>query len=72
MSLPVSILVAGQPGDTDGDGDVDLADFLAFSRCFTGAGRIYPPECHSADLDGDTDIDLADLVVLQAAFTGAG
>ena len=36
LALPVSILAAGQRGDTDGDGDVDLADFLLFAECFTG------------------------------------
>jgi hypothetical protein len=62
------------PGDFDGDGDVDLADFAAFSQCFGGANvppaGICPPGV-SADLDGDTDVDLADFAVFSQNFTGA-
>ncbi len=46
------------PGDTDGDGDVNLADAAVFQRCFgttplSGA-------CLALDFDHDGDIDLSD------------
>jgi hypothetical protein len=66
------------PQDTDGDGDVDLADFLAFQACFNGPNRAYadgaPPDvCHCLDVEpasGDADVDLADFLVFQGCFNG--
>jgi len=58
-------------GDADFDSDVDLADFLAFAKCFGGAGEPAPDDCRAFDLDGDGDVDLADLLILQAILTGA-
>lgn len=59
-------------GDADGDGDVDLADYLAFTACF-GATDQEPdfPPCVVFDSDRDGDVDLADLLAMQAAFTGS-
>lgn len=59
-------------GDTDGDGDLDLADFVGFSGCLTGpdAGP-YDPDCGVFDFDTEGDIDLADLASFQAAYSGA-
>jgi hypothetical protein len=49
------------PGDLDGDGDADLADFAALATCLTGpCGGIGPTPCGCVDLDGDYDVDLAD------------
>jgi hypothetical protein len=31
--------------DLDHDGDVDLADFGVFQRCFTGAGKAVDANC---------------------------
>lgn len=59
------------PGDCDADGDVDLADFLAFQECFTGSGSgAAMPGCGCSDFDGDGDVDLGDLITFQAHFTG--
>ena len=61
-----------EPGDCDQDGDVDLADLLAFQECFTGpGGGPLAPHCKCSDLDGDGDLDLSDFVAFQAAFTGS-
>lgn len=61
-------------GDCNGDGDVDLGDFLLLLSCFGGPG-VAPSQacdaCDCADLDGDGDVDLSDLLDFQASFTGS-
>jgi hypothetical protein len=58
-------------GDTDRDGDVDLADFLTFQGCFNGPNRSPANEgCGKLDFDRDTDVDLADFLTFQACFNG--
>ncbi|MCK4660678.1 MAG: M4 family metallopeptidase [Phycisphaerae bacterium] len=68
-----------QPGDLDGDGDVDLFDFAEFCDCLTGPCESPPCEpplygapccaCTFADADSDGDVDLADFVWFQFLFT---
>ena len=58
-----------EPGDFDGDGDVDLADYLVMQQGFSGSG-VPTPDLRT-DLDGDGDNDLTDLILFQSAFTGA-
>jgi len=58
------------PGDLDGDGDVDLDDFLRFADCLSGPGVAYPVGCEAADMEGGNDVDEADFAVFQAAFPG--
>lgn len=62
------------PGDYDGDGDVDAVDFNKFAYCFAGPGRTYASghTCATVDLDADRDVDLADFAEFQRAFTGSG
>ena len=59
-------------GDADGDGDLDLADFVSFSICLTGpeAGP-YAAGCGVFDFDTDGDVDLADLAAFQAEYGGS-
>jgi thiosulfate dehydrogenase len=60
-------MIFAVPGDLDGDGDVDLADFAEVQTCFgdgTGGG------CEYADLDGDSDVALIDVGAWVAAATG--
>ncbi|HNQ22952.1 MAG TPA: S8 family serine peptidase [Phycisphaerae bacterium] len=58
------------PGDLDGDGDVDVNDFVLFADCLSGPGVAYPEGCADADFDEDGDVDLVDVAAFQAAFTG--
>lgn len=60
------------PGDFDGDGDVDIADFSRFTGCYTGSGRpIRNEQCRVADLDNDGDVDIADFSTFAENFTGS-
>jgi hypothetical protein len=53
------------PGDFDGDGDVDGADFVAWQTNFpTATGATLA----QGDADGDGDVDGADFVVWQTNF----
>jgi hypothetical protein len=54
-----------QPGDFDGDGDVDGADFVAWQTNFPKSSGALPSE---GDADGDGDVDGADFVVWQTNF----
>jgi len=57
----VTIGLSMQPGDWDGDGDVDLTDFEAFVACMTGpAGGAFGPGCSTFDFNLDLKIDLDD------------
>lgn len=59
------------PGDLDGNGVVDLADYAVFQGCFTGpGGGPVDGECMAGDSDLDGDIDLIDFGAFQRAFAG--
>ena len=59
--------------DADSDLDVDLKDFAAFIRCYTGPRRTFPQsECIMFDLPPDNDIDFRDFAGFQNAFRGSG
>lgn len=53
------------PGDLDGDGDVDLADYGILAGCLVG-----PFAATAADYDDDRDVDLDDFDALVACVTG--
>jgi len=74
LALPVSAVWLPAPGPTDfdHDRDVDLADYVAFSKCFNGPNSPPAVGCTAdADFDRDLDVDEEDFAVFQAAFTGA-
>ncbi|HUU85278.1 MAG TPA: FG-GAP-like repeat-containing protein [Phycisphaerae bacterium] len=75
LSLVAVPGTASLPGDSEGDCDVDLADFSAFAACITGpcAPDCDPPldpACNVMDLDGDGDVDLIDFRAFQSGFSG--
>ena len=68
--LGEAVRVVRQPGDLDGDGDVDLHDFAIFQGCFGGPGVEVGQQCQLADLDSDGDVDLQDFALFVMNFTG--
>ena len=60
-----------QPGDIDGDEDVNMDDFDLLADCLTGPAAEILPGCHAADLDKNARVDLRDFAKLQAAFAGS-
>ena len=56
-------------GDSDGDGDRDFDDYLAFAACFTGEDPTHwQPGCELFDYQGDSDVDLDDLDMFLAEY----
>ncbi|NLF30653.1 MAG: hypothetical protein GX591_07175 [Planctomycetes bacterium] len=53
------------PGDADGDGDVDLDDFVVLKNNF---GTATGATCAEGDFDADGDVDLDDFVLLKNNF----
>lgn len=56
--------------DSDGDGDVDQADFGTFQRCLFDPSGPLAPGCGGLDFDGDADIDLDDFAQFAACARG--
>jgi hypothetical protein len=76
---PAYVVIAA-PGDSNADGQIDLADFADFAACVTGPaaegeGPAYPlgppHHCSCFDFDGDNDVDLFDFAEFTVVFTGA-
>lgn len=65
---PADALFCILPGDLDGDGDVDLDDWAAFSLCYGGPQGGVAPGCSPADFDFDGDVDLSDAQHFQNSF----
>ncbi|UCE59631.1 MAG: C10 family peptidase [Phycisphaerales bacterium] len=63
-------------GDFDGDGVVDLTDYVGLADCLTGPcasalcpTTLYDRCCSIADFDFDGDFDLVDLAAFQVTFS---
>lgn len=68
--IDTSLGTAPIPGDFNGDGAVDLADFPALIGCLAGPAVSYPGGdcCLAGDADGDGDVDLLDAAQIEAAL----
>ncbi len=70
------VVVVTALADYDRDGDVDLRDFAAFMKCFSGGAEtpaflIPQAACRDFfDTDADFDVDLEDYANFEAAATG--
>ena len=62
--------IAPGDGDFEPDGDVDLADFAAFQRCF--AQSPIPTACQPGNMNEDGAIDLADLDLFVGSLDASG
>ncbi len=58
--------------DANGDNEILLDDFIAFSACFTGPGSFYTADdpCAISDIDQDGDVDLEDFNFFLVCYTG--
>jgi hypothetical protein len=54
-------------GDANGDGKVDMADYLALKA---GFGIVSHATWEQGDFDGDGDVDRDDLLLLETAMSG--
>ena len=71
IAVSVTVEPITVPGDFDGDGDVDQADFGVFQACLTGAGISQDdPACAGAKLDTDIDVDQDDFAIFQGCLSG--
>ncbi|MBK9128056.1 MAG: hypothetical protein IPM13_09670 [Phycisphaerales bacterium] len=67
----VADVAPGAMGDSEGDGDIDHADFVLLASCLAGEHAVVPTcPCRIHDFDHDGDVDLRDLAAFQAVFTG--
>ena len=71
LATAVPTFAEREAGDFDGDGYVNLGDFLIIHDCLAGPDVAVEPPCTSCDLDTDSNVDLLDLGVFQGLFTGA-
>lgn len=58
--------------DHDGDGGVDIADFVAFKACYLDPGQNYSPDdpCAVSDIEQDGDVDGEDYALFLTAYDG--
>jgi len=67
----LTVTLMQQPGDFDGDGDVDQSDFGHLQVCLTGPGGGIADGCSDADLNGDGHVDQDDVVTFLGCMSGA-
>jgi hypothetical protein len=64
------VVCSDPPGNTGGDADMDLADYVGFDDCMTGPAGGAMEGCCSYDTDGDDDVDMDDYLAVHLGFTG--
>jgi len=63
-----TVPAAGIPGDLNGNGMVDINDFLDLLAAWGGCADPCPPSC-PADLDGDCNVGITDFLILLANWS---
>jgi len=69
LEFLVEQILGTRPGDTELDGDVDVADLTQIIKGFTGAGMT-GGRWATGDNDGDGDVDTRDFTTAIIHFTG--
>jgi hypothetical protein len=77
IAIPISTGASGlhgvlTPGDVDGDGAVNLADFLILASVYDQPHAGDPNLSPNPDLNGDGQVDLADFLLLAASYEMPG
>jgi outer membrane protein assembly factor BamB len=62
------LIAFSHPFDCDGDGDVDLDNFVELAACLEGPGGGLESDCDCYDFDDSGDVDLIDFAAFQEAF----
>lgn len=57
--------------DADSDGDVDMDDFGAFQRCYTGPDQPRTAGCHCYDRDNNNRVDMGDYEAFKLCASGS-
>ena len=69
----LDVALVSRPGDTDGDDDMDLADFMRLQACFSGRSSPYAVDnCGLLDFDADGDVDEGDVDRFVRVLSGPG
>ena len=64
----INLTAFGGPGDHDGNGTVDLDDYVQFGACLVGPGGGILSGCEVFDFDVDDDVDVTDFADFQSTF----
>lgn len=62
-------VVPSVPGDCNGDGEVDLDDYMDMAACLSGPMDAVSSGCECFDLEGDGHVDLLDFSQFQMLMT---
>jgi hypothetical protein len=66
-----TITIVGElPGDCNGNGQVDLDDYVDFEACLLGPDGGLEPDCECFDFNDSDSVDLHDFAAFQTFFTG--
>jgi len=66
-----TITIVGEiSGDCNGDGQVDLDDYVVFEACLLGPDGGLAEGCECLDFDDSGSVDLQDFAAFQTFFTG--
>jgi hypothetical protein len=76
-NTPEGVICNDPQQDIDGNGFVDLGDYLKLEDCLAGPDQPWPgppvdqDACECLDADRDNDVDVGDFAVFQEVFTGS-